>query len=158
VEPSGKFTATEREEFIRATQMLATRYEQHQRDSQDVKVPGRRKPYKTWSEHEMYTLSVSWLLLRASVSDMAECNKGAQSVWHSGFVLGTLPSCLLRMRSLNTLHLSGSGLTGSLPAVANISAVLADLTLSHNLLTGKIAGSFLNRDWDKLDLSYNRLT
>jgi Leucine-rich repeat (LRR) protein len=88
----------------------------------------------------------------------AECNKGAQSVWHSGFVLGTLPSCLLRMRSLNTLHLSGSGLTGSLPAVANISAVLADLTLSHNLLTGEIAGSFLNRDWDKLDLSYNRLT
>jgi hypothetical protein len=76
VEPSGKFTATEREEFIRATQMLATRYEQHQRDSQDVKVPGRRKPYKTWSEHEMYTLSVSWLLLRASVSDMAEAFEG----------------------------------------------------------------------------------
>jgi hypothetical protein len=76
VEPSGKFTATEREEFIRATQMLATRYEQHQRDSLDVKIPGRRKPYKTWSEHEMYTLSVSWLLLRASVSDMAEAFEG----------------------------------------------------------------------------------
>jgi hypothetical protein len=56
--------------------MLATRYEQHQRDSQDVKIPGRRKPYKTWSEHEMYTLSVSWLLLRASVSDMAEAFEG----------------------------------------------------------------------------------
>jgi hypothetical protein len=76
VEPSGKFTTTEREEFIRATQMLATRYEQHQRDSLDVKIPGRRKPYKTWSEHEMYTLSVSWLLLRASVSDMAEAFEG----------------------------------------------------------------------------------
>jgi Leucine-rich repeat (LRR) protein len=77
---------------------------------------------------------------------------------HSAFKLGTLPSCLLTMPNLATLHLSGSGLTGSLPAEANISAVLTDLSLSHNLLTGKIPGSILDRGWQKLDLSYNRIS
>jgi Leucine-rich repeat (LRR) protein len=74
------------------------------------------------------------------------------------FKLGSLPPCLLSMSALVTLHLSGSGLTGSFATETNISALLTDLSLSHNLLTGKIPGSILERDWDKLDLSYNRLT
>jgi Leucine-rich repeat (LRR) protein len=77
---------------------------------------------------------------------------------HSAFKLGSLPSCLLTMPNLVTLHLSGSGLTGSLPAGTNISAVLTDLSLSHNLLQGHIPRSIIDRNWDKLDLSYNRLT
>jgi Leucine-rich repeat (LRR) protein len=81
-----------------------------------------------------------------------------RSQLYQGFVLGTLPACLLTMPRLATLHLSGSGLTGSLPAEANISAVLTDLSLSHNLLTGEILSSILSRDWSKLDLSNNRLT
>jgi Leucine-rich repeat (LRR) protein len=84
--------------------------------------------------------------------------KRRSSTSHKTFNLGTLPLCLLTLPRLVTLHLSGSGLTGSLPAAINISAVLADLSLSHNLLTGKIPGSILERDWNKLDLSYNRLT
>jgi Leucine-rich repeat (LRR) protein len=84
--------------------------------------------------------------------------KHSASAPQAAFKLGPLPSCLLSMPSLATLHLSGSGLTGSLPADANISAVLTDLSLSHNLLTGEIPPSILERDWDKLDLSYNRLT
>jgi Leucine-rich repeat (LRR) protein len=99
--------------------------------------------------------------LRALVLDglhSAKACKRSASASHSAFKLGTLPPCLLTMPSLATLHLSGSGLTGSLPAETNISAVLTDLSLSHNLLTGKIPVSVLDRDWDKLDLSYNRLT
>jgi Leucine-rich repeat (LRR) protein len=84
------------------------------------------------------------------------CRYGA-SLCRQGFKLGTLPQCLLSMPNLATLHLSGSGLTGSLPALANVSTVLTDLSLSHNLLTGDIPESILGRDWDKLDLSYNRL-
>jgi Leucine-rich repeat (LRR) protein len=84
--------------------------------------------------------------------------KSSASASHTAFQLGTLPSCLLFMSSLATLHLSGSGLTGGIPTEANISSVLTDLSLSHNLLTGKIPDSILERDWDKLDLSYNRLT
>lgn len=76
MEPSGKFTTTEREEFVHATQMLATRYEQHQRDVQDMKGTAGRRTYKNWSEHELYTLSVSWWLLRASTTDMAEAFEG----------------------------------------------------------------------------------
>jgi Leucine-rich repeat (LRR) protein len=84
--------------------------------------------------------------------------RNSASLSHKAFKLGPLPQCLLHMPNLATLHLSGSGLTGSLPAEANISAVLTDLALSHNLVTGAVAGSILNRDWAKLDLSYNRLT
>jgi Leucine-rich repeat (LRR) protein len=75
----------------------------------------------------------------------------------SRFTLGTLPPCVLSLPNLATLHLSGSGLTGSLSAEVTISAALTDLSLSHNLLTGTIPAGILDRDWDKLDLSYNRL-
>jgi Leucine-rich repeat (LRR) protein len=87
----------------------------------------------------------------------SECKRSAP-VSHHAFKIGTLPLCLLSMPSLATLHLSGNGLTGGLPADQNVSAVLTDLSLSHNLLTGKISKSILGRDWKKLDLSYNRLT
>jgi Leucine-rich repeat (LRR) protein len=99
--------------------------------------------------------------LRAIVLDglhsAPSCKRGA-SLHHSAFKLGTLPLCLLNLPSLATLHLSGSGLTGGIPTVANASTVLTDLSLSHNLLTGDIPESILYRRWDKLDLSYNRLT
>jgi hypothetical protein len=59
------------------------------------------------------------------------------------------------MTSLTTLHLSGNGLTGSLPNV--VSHKLMDLSLSHNIITGPIPLSFQNRRWSGLDLSYNRI-
>jgi Leucine-rich repeat (LRR) protein len=85
------------------------------------------------------------------------CKRSAALSRHR-FKIGTVPLCLLSMPRLATLHLSGSGLTGPLPAGVNVSAVLTDLSLSHNLLIGRIPDSILGRDWDKLDLSYNRLT
>jgi Leucine-rich repeat (LRR) protein len=88
----------------------------------------------------------------------AKSCKRSGSLQHSAFKLGTLPPCLLTMPGLVTLHLSGSGLTGSFPSQTNISATLADLSLSHNLLTGDIPSSVLARDWVTLDISYNRLS
>jgi Leucine-rich repeat (LRR) protein len=101
------------------------------------------------------SVSLSALVLDGLHSAKA-CKRSA-STTHTAFKLGTLPSCLLSMSNLATLHLSGSGLTGSLPAEANISSVLTDLSLSHNLLTGIIPESILHRDWNKVDLSYNRI-
>jgi Leucine-rich repeat (LRR) protein len=72
---------------------------------------------------------------------------------------GTIPPCLLSMTHLHTLHLSGNGLTGSLPSNGlNLSVSLLDLTLSHNALTGSIPDAFQNRVWYNLDLSYNKIT
>jgi Leucine-rich repeat (LRR) protein len=71
---------------------------------------------------------------------------------------GTAYPCLFTMPRLNTLHLSGVGLTGTLPQRAAINPVLIDLALSHNTLTGTIPVEFQEKLWYSLDLSYNRLT
>jgi hypothetical protein len=69
-----------------------------------------------------------------------------------------IPDCLFVMPHLQTLLLSGNGLTGSLPQNINISAPLTDLTLSYNSLTGTLPLIFQERAWNNLDVSYNRLT
>jgi Leucine-rich repeat (LRR) protein len=71
-----------------------------------------------------------------------------------------IPFCLFTdLPVLQTLHVSGNGLTGSLPSsFINISSNLNDLSLSHNQLTGTIPTYFQQRSWLNLDLSYNKLT
>lgn len=68
-----------------------------------------------------------------------------------------VPVCLFQMHGLETLHLSGNGLTGGLPDV-NISARLIDISLSHNDLTGTIPLTFQEKQWFNLDLAYNRIS
>jgi Leucine-rich repeat (LRR) protein len=72
-------------------------------------------------------------------------------------VAGTVPSCLFALPKLQTLHLSGNGFTGSLPAELDVSVTLADLSLSHNKLRGPVPHSIQTKEWYNLDLSYNYL-
>ena len=69
-----------------------------------------------------------------------------------------LDPCVFMMTGLQTLHLSGNGLTGSLPSNLSISKNLTDLSLSHNILTGTIPDSFQSKRWRRLDLSFNRFS
>jgi hypothetical protein len=62
------------------------------------------------------------------------------------------------MPSLNTLHLSGNEITGSIPEDLILSDSLTDLVLSYNQLTGTIPVAIQVKEWNNLDLSYNRLT
>jgi hypothetical protein len=67
-----------------------------------------------------------------------------------------IPDCLFSMPNLETLHLSGNGITGCLTEGLVITPTLKDLSLSHNQLTGTIPAVFQERVWTNLDLSYNR--
>eukprot|EP01034_Spumella_vulgaris_P038605 gene38605-47677_t len=75
-----------------------------------------------------------------------------------GVVSGTIPSCLLTMPNLLTLHLSGNGYTGVIPSVERVSDSLVDLSLSHNELRGTVPEVLQRRVWSNLDLAYNKLT
>jgi hypothetical protein len=75
---------------------------------------------------------------------------------------GGVAACLLQIPNLITLHLSGNGLTGTVPNICSTPTALPpsliDLSLSHNALTGTIPKCIQERHWLNLDLSYNRLT
>jgi Leucine-rich repeat (LRR) protein len=79
---------------------------------------------------------------------------GAYTVRNS--IAQGIPACLFQMPQLRTLHLSGNGLTGSLPDIA-ISPALTELSLSHNYLRGEIPSAFQQQNWASVDLSYNQL-
>lgn len=69
-----------------------------------------------------------------------------------------IPNCLFNLPLLQTLHLAGNGLTGSLQKNIQISLSLNELTLSHNLLTGTIPHTIQeHKSWINLDLSFNKL-
>jgi hypothetical protein len=69
---------------------------------------------------------------------------------------GSAPACLRKLPALQTLHLSGNGLRGSLPT--QISLALNDVSLASNALTGSIPFSWQQRAWSSLDLSDNRIS
>lgn len=71
---------------------------------------------------------------------------------------GTIPDCIFFMESMRSLHLSGNHLTGSLPQGGNYSSGLTYLSLSNNLLQGKIPLALQIKGLTGLDLSYNRFS
>jgi hypothetical protein len=84
---------------------------------------------------------------------------GFSSFIHKNKISGTIPSCLLEIPGLQTLHSSGNGITGNLPSSLNVSSSLDNLCLSHNQLTGSIPLSIQQKlNWKTLELSYNRLS
>jgi Leucine-rich repeat (LRR) protein len=74
------------------------------------------------------------------------------------FLQGQVPLCLFEMLGLQLLHLSGNGLTGSIPSNITLPDILTDLSLSHNVLTGTIPINLQNKYWNNLDLSFNKFT
>lgn len=68
---------------------------------------------------------------------------------------GTIPPCLFNLPKIQTLHLSGNGIQGSLPYSMNVSRTLTDLSLSYNKLTGSIPYKLQNFPASYFDLSYN---
>jgi Leucine-rich repeat (LRR) protein len=68
----------------------------------------------------------------------------------------SIPSCLMQLPALQTLHLSGNELYGTIPQISS-NSTLVDLSLSNNKLTGSIHSSIQLHDFNRLDLASNRL-
>ena len=68
---------------------------------------------------------------------------------------GTVPLCVWSLLNLSVLHLTGNGLTGELAQFLPVHSQIADLSLSHNQLSGSIPLDVLNIAG--LDLSFNQL-
>ena len=60
-------------------------------------------------------------------------------------IMGSLPVCLLQLPHITTLHLSGNGLTGTIPNDVQFSPTLLDLSLSHSLFSGDLPHSVQTR-------------
>lgn len=72
-------------------------------------------------------------------------------------IRSTIPACVWSMPNLNTLHLSGNGLIGSIGAISS-SSLLTDLNLANNEITGAIPVSLQTRGFQQLDLSGNKIS
>lgn len=72
-------------------------------------------------------------------------------------ITGGVPRCLYELPRLTTLHISGNGMTGSLPANLSLSPTFVDLGLSHNFLKNDLPSEVQMRRWHNLDLSFNRI-
>jgi hypothetical protein len=73
-------------------------------------------------------------------------------------MVGSIPSCIWRLRSLTLLHMAGNGIGGSLSEIPTDSK-LSVLVLASNALTGPIPESMqTSPHLTQLDLSANRLS
>jgi Leucine-rich repeat (LRR) protein len=101
--------------------------------------------------------------LRSIVLDLLTGSCGSRSgevfqgIVLAHYMTGTIPSCLWSSSSIQTLHLVGNGLHGSLTDLSNAS-VLSVLALGSNQLTGTIPISFQRHNFTQLDVSINRLS
>ncbi len=104
---------------------------------------------------------LSQLILDGLHSDSSCTTKAIPFITESGIVIansahGTIPSCLLQLPQLNTLHLGGNSFSGSIPNVP-LSTSLTELVVSSNDLTGSIPHHIWDSNLIVLDLSLNRL-
>lgn len=69
---------------------------------------------------------------------------------------GSIPDCVWNMTSLKTLHMAGNLLEGSLPTKC-VNLRVIDLSLSFNRLSGTISKSLIEKSFERIDLSHNKL-
>jgi Leucine-rich repeat (LRR) protein len=75
------------------------------------------------------------------------------------FLVGDIPFCLLELPAIELVHVSGNGLTGTIPSNLNITTSLNDISISHNLISGTIPINFQTKtNWYNFDFSYNKLS
>jgi Leucine-rich repeat (LRR) protein len=84
-----------------------------------------------------------------------------KGVFPERIMTGSIPPCLFSLPRLSTLHLSGNGFIGSLPADDEVimSPLFQGLVLASNNLVGSIPENIqAHPGWVSLDLSSNRLS
>jgi Leucine-rich repeat (LRR) protein len=82
---------------------------------------------------------------------------GISNAYYTAGIEGTIPECIWKLTNLQTLHLSGNRLKGTIPSSANLLFV-TDLSLSYNALSGTIPTSIQSENYLQLDLSHNRFS
>jgi Leucine-rich repeat (LRR) protein len=105
-------------------------------------------------------------LVLDSVSSADACNIVYPHIFRSVFRVkigkrhlhGSIPECIWEMPRLQTLHVSGNGLAGTLNDLSRVSPSLNDISLASNTITGTIPLTWQTRPWTYLDLSGNKLT
>ena len=70
-------------------------------------------------------------------------------------VVSNIPPCLYSLRTLQSLHMAGNGITGALPTSVALSTSLKELVLANNRMHSIIPTVFQAHDWNTLDLSRN---
>ncbi len=80
------------------------------------------------------------------------------TIYQTTQVISDIPRCMYELPAIRTLHMSGNGISSSLPSDVNVSQSLKELVLSNNDIRGIIPASFQNHPFDILDLSYNKIT
>jgi hypothetical protein len=91
------------------------------------------------------------------ISSAQSCRTNVPIPWSSTYVItslgGSVPPCLWDLSNLKVLHLSGNGLTGTLPA--NAKANFSDVRMGYNKLSSTLV-TWLGT-LKVLDLSCNRI-
>ena len=110
-------------------------------------------PSSVCSARQVEVLSLNGLRAAEGCTDSVEFPLSGVGLFNT--IGGTVPACVWALRNLSVLHLTGNGLTGELVRSLPMISQMADLSLSHNQLSGTIPLDILNIA--SLDLSYNQL-
>ncbi|KAF5183339.1 Leucine-rich repeat receptor-like protein kinase pxl1 [Thalictrum thalictroides] len=104
-------------------------------------------------------VSISWLNLTGPVPDfLSELPNLEFLELNFNQFSGSIPPSFSKFTKLGALHLDRNKLTGSIPeSFGHFTGTVPDLYLSHNQLTGTIPKSFGNMDFERIDLSRNKL-